>query len=64
MSKITRTLEEITGAGDDVEAGPTVRPAQRNAYDSGRAHRDETNELPLDPKIVADAVKGIVDVHA
>ena len=61
---LRRTLEEIIGAIGNVEAGPTVEdecPTQRNAYESGRAYYNETTRLPLDSKIVADAVK---DVHA
>ena len=57
---LRRTLEEITGAVDAVEAGSNVEnecPAQRNAYESGHAHHDESTGLPLDPKMVADAVK-------
>ena len=55
---LQRTLAEITGAVD--EAGPTVEeecPAQRNAYESGRAYFDETTGKALDPKMVADTVK-------
>ena len=55
-----RTVEEITGLVDAVEAGPTVEekcPAQRNAYESGHSYFEESTGLPLDPKMVADAVQ-------
>ena len=55
-----RTLAEVTGAVDNVEAGPTVEeecPVQKHAHESGETSCDEATGLPLDPEMVADAVK-------
>ena len=60
LGGLCRTLEDITGAVDDVRDGPTLEQecfAHRKAYESGRAYYDETTLLPPDPKTVADAVK-------
>ena len=57
---LRRTLEEVTGAMDSTEAGPTVEeeyPVQKLAGESGQVSFDEVTRLPLDPKLVADAIK-------
>ena len=54
------TLEDVTGAKDSAEAGPTVEevcPMQKLAREPGHISYDEVTGLPLDPKLVADAIK-------
>ena len=55
-TKPLRSLESVSGA----QVKTTVEEecsAQRNAFESGRAYYDDATSLPLDPKMVADAVK-------
>ena len=55
-----RTLEDVTGAIDSAEVGPTVEeecPVQKIAREPGQISYDEVTGLPLDPKLVADAIK-------
>ena len=50
---LRRTVEEITGAVEYVEAGPSVEeecPAQRKANESGQAHYDENNWITAGPE--------------
>ena len=50
----------ITRAVDNVEAGPIVEEeclVQQHAHESGPTSDDEATGLPLDPKMVADAIK-------
>ena len=65
---LRRTLEDITGAVDN---GGTWTDWKRSApcrkkyaHESGQTSYDESTALPLDPKMVVDAIKGRVDVHA
>ena len=56
---LRRTLEEVSGAVDNVEAGATVEEEcalQNSARGSGQTACDEATGLPLDLKLVADAV--------
>ena len=57
LRDLRRTLAEITGAVDNVEAGPTVEEEQKHAHESGKSSDDEATGLPLDHKMVAGAVK-------
>ena len=53
-------MEEVIGAIDSIEAGPTVEEeclAQKLADEPGQVSYDEVTGLPLDPKLVADAIK-------
>ena len=55
-----RTLEEVTGAIYGTAAGPTVEeecPVHKLAGESGHVAYDDIAGLPLDPKLVADAIK-------
>ena len=64
---LRRTLEEITGALDDGEAGPTVEeecPAQRNDHGSGQPVHDEATGLQLDSQKCGFRHQGRVDIHA
>ena len=59
---LRRTLEDVTGAIDsaEAEAGPTVEeecPVQKLAREPGQVSYDQVTGLPLDPKLVADAIK-------
>ena len=58
---LRRTLAEITGAVDNVEAGPPVEeecPVQKHGnVESGQTSNDEAAGLPFDTKMVADPVK-------
>ena len=57
---LRRTLEEITGAVDNAEAGTTVEeecPVQKLACEPGQTSYDEATGLPLDPKMVADPMR-------
>ena len=57
---LRRTLEEVTRAMDSTEAGPTVEEeflVQKLAGESGQVSCDEVTGLPLDTKLVADAIK-------
>ena len=57
---LRRTLEEVAGAIDSTESGPTVEEeclAQKLASEPGQVSCDEVTGLPLDPKRVADAIK-------
>ena len=56
---LRRTLEDVTEAIDRFEAGPTVEEecVQKLAHDPGQISYDEATGLPLDPKLVADAIK-------
>ena len=57
---LRRTLEKVTGAIDSTEAGPTVEeecPVQELARELGQVSYDEITRLPLEPKLVADAIK-------
>ena len=57
---LRRTLEEVAGAIDSTEAGPTVEeecPVQKRAREPGQVSCDEVTVLPLDTKLVADAIK-------
>ena len=57
---LRRTLEEVTGAIDSTEAGPTVEkecPVHKLADESGQVAYDGISGLPLDPKLVAEAIK-------
>ena len=57
---LRRTLEEVAGAIDSTEAGPTVEegcPVQKRASEPGQVSYDEVTGLALDPKLVADAIK-------
>ena len=50
----------ITRAVDNVEAGPIVEEeclVQKHAHESGPTSYDEATGLPLDPKMLADAIK-------
>ena len=57
---LRRTLAEISGAVGNVEAGPNEKQCavQKHAHESGHMSYDDATGLPLDPKMVADAVKG------
>ena len=60
LQGLRRTLDEIIGAIDDVEAEPTVEEecsAQKNVYESGQVSFDGSTGLPLDTKMVAHAIK-------
>ena len=49
-----------TGAVDNAEAGPTEEEeclVQKLAHESGQTSYDEATGLPLDAKMVADAIK-------
>ena len=55
-----RTSEEVSGAIDSAEAGPTVEEecrVQKLACEPGHVSYDEVTGLPLDPKLVAEAIK-------
>ena len=57
---LRRTLEDVTGAIGNSEAGPTVEEeclVQKLARESGRLSYDEVTQLPLEPKMVADAIR-------
>ena len=57
---LRRTLEEVSGAIDSAEAGPTVEeecPVQKLAREPGQVSYNEVTGLPLDPKLVADVIK-------
>ena len=57
---LRRTLEDVTGTIDSAEAGPTVEeecPVQKIAREPGQISYDEVTGLPLDPKLVAGAIK-------
>ena len=65
FEKLERAWEAITGAIDAVEAVPTVEEecqAQKAAYAYGEAYDDWLVGLPLDPKMVDDAVKEVATV--
>ena len=51
MRGLRRTLEEVTGAIDSTEAGPTVEEVylvQKVAREPGQVSHDEVTRLPLD----------------
>ena len=57
---LRRTPEEVIGAVDNVEAGPTVDEecsVPKHACESGHTSHDEATGLPLDPNMVDDAFK-------
>ena len=57
---LRQVLEEVTGATDSTEAGSTVEeecPVHKLAGESGQVAYDEITGLPLDPKLVAEAIK-------
>ena len=57
---LRRTLEEASGAIDIGESGPIVEeecPVQKHAREPGQVSYDEVIGLPLDPKLVVDAIK-------
>ena len=59
MRGLRRTLEDVTGAIDSAEAGPTLEEeclVQKLARELGHRSYDEVIGLPLDPKLVADAI--------
>ena len=60
---LRRTLEEVAGAIDSTEAGPTVEeasPIQKLASEPGQVSYDEVTGLPFDPRLVADAIKAVL----
>ena len=57
---LRRVLEEVTGATHSTEAGSTVEdecPVHKLAGEPGQVAYDEITGLPLDPKLVAEAIK-------
>ena len=57
---LRRTLEEVTGDIDSTSAGPTVEEeclVQKLASEPGQVSYEEVTGWPLDPKLVADAIK-------
>ena len=57
---LRRTLEEVTGAIDRAEAGPIVEEeclVQKFAREPAQVSHDDVTGLPLDSKLVADAIK-------
>ena len=66
LQGLRRTLEEVTGAIDSTEAGPTVEEeclVQKLAREPGQVSYDEVTGLPNHPKLVADAIKGKLRVY-
>ena len=64
---LRRTLEDVIGATDSAEAGPTVEeecPVHKLAREPEQVSYDEVTGLPLAPQAGGGRHQGRVDVHA